>query len=231
MGDCRPHRPQDHRRHLRRHGAARRRRLLGQGPHQGRPLGRLCRALGGQERRGGRPGRPLPDSDRLHHRRGPPGLAQHRDLWHRQDVRSSDRRSSSTRYFDLRPGAIIRDLDLRRPIYQPTAAYGHFGRTDIDAPWETDRPRRRPAQRRRPLDERLGARGPVSDWPSRSISPWPSARRAAIADWRFASWHLPLTPSLLYSRQWRTIARTRSACAPSSPVWRALRGRTWPTSF
>ncbi len=38
--------------------------------------------------------------------------------------------------FDLRPGAIIRDLDLRRPIYQATAAYGHFGREDIDAPWE-----------------------------------------------------------------------------------------------
>ncbi|NLX37502.1 MAG: methionine adenosyltransferase [Chloroflexi bacterium] len=38
--------------------------------------------------------------------------------------------------FDLRPAAIIRDLDLRRPIYQPTAAYGHLGRTDIDAPWE-----------------------------------------------------------------------------------------------
>ncbi|HRF47929.1 MAG TPA: methionine adenosyltransferase [Anaerolineales bacterium] len=42
--------------------------------------------------------------------------------------------------FDLRPGAIIRDLNLRRPIYQATAAYGHFGRTDIEAPWEsTDR--------------------------------------------------------------------------------------------
>jgi len=38
--------------------------------------------------------------------------------------------------FDLRPGAIIRDLNLRRPIYKKTAAYGHFGRTDIDAPWE-----------------------------------------------------------------------------------------------
>ncbi|MDY4127845.1 methionine adenosyltransferase [Peptostreptococcus porci] len=38
--------------------------------------------------------------------------------------------------FDLRPGAIIRDLDLRRPIYKQTAAYGHFGRTDIDLPWE-----------------------------------------------------------------------------------------------
>ena len=43
-------------------------------------------------------------------------------------------------HFDLRPGAIIRDLDLCRPIYRKTAAYGHFGREDIDAPWEkTDR--------------------------------------------------------------------------------------------
>ncbi|HJX38090.1 MAG TPA: methionine adenosyltransferase domain-containing protein, partial [Anaerolineae bacterium] len=39
-------------------------------------------------------------------------------------------------HFDLRPAAIIRDLDLRRPIYRATAAYGHFGRDDIDAPWE-----------------------------------------------------------------------------------------------
>jgi S-adenosylmethionine synthetase len=39
-------------------------------------------------------------------------------------------------YFDLRPGAIIEDLDLRRPIYGKTAAYGHFGRTDLDLPWE-----------------------------------------------------------------------------------------------
>ncbi len=44
------------------------------------------------------------------------------------------------RTFDLRPGAIIANLDLRRPIYRPTAAYGHFGRSDLDLPWErTDR--------------------------------------------------------------------------------------------
>ncbi len=44
------------------------------------------------------------------------------------------------RVFDLRPAKIIEALDLRRPIYQQTAAYGHFGRTDIDLPWErTDR--------------------------------------------------------------------------------------------
>ncbi len=40
------------------------------------------------------------------------------------------------KHFDLRPAAIIKDLDLRRPIYRQVAAYGHFGRTDIDVPWE-----------------------------------------------------------------------------------------------
>ncbi|GAA0222674.1 methionine adenosyltransferase [Metaclostridioides mangenotii] len=40
------------------------------------------------------------------------------------------------KHFDLRPGAIIRDLDLKKPIYRQVAAYGHFGRTDIDVPWE-----------------------------------------------------------------------------------------------
>lgn len=41
-----------------------------------------------------------------------------------------------TKVFDLRPAAIIRDLDLLRPIYAPTAAYGHFGRIDLNLPWE-----------------------------------------------------------------------------------------------
>jgi S-adenosylmethionine synthetase len=40
-------------------------------------------------------------------------------------------------HFDLRPGAILRDLSLRRPIYRQTAAYGHFGRDDLDLPWES----------------------------------------------------------------------------------------------
>ncbi|MHB1627046.1 MAG: methionine adenosyltransferase domain-containing protein, partial [Bacilli bacterium] len=39
-------------------------------------------------------------------------------------------------HFDLRPAGIIRALDLRRPIYHQTAAYGHFGRPDLDLPWE-----------------------------------------------------------------------------------------------
>ena len=41
-----------------------------------------------------------------------------------------------SKHFDLRPEAIIRSLDLRRPIYGQTAAYGHFGRDDLDLPWE-----------------------------------------------------------------------------------------------
>ena len=50
---------------------------------------------------------------------------------------SDDRIAEIVRaHFDLRPAAIIRTLDLRRPIYEQTAAYGHFGRTDIDLPWE-----------------------------------------------------------------------------------------------
>jgi len=40
------------------------------------------------------------------------------------------------KHFDLRPAAIIKYFDLRRPIYRQTAAYGHFGRLDIDLPWE-----------------------------------------------------------------------------------------------
>ena len=39
-------------------------------------------------------------------------------------------------HFDLRPAAIIHHLDLRRPIYKQTASYGHFGRPELDLPWE-----------------------------------------------------------------------------------------------
>ncbi|MDF2684272.1 MAG: methionine adenosyltransferase, partial [Brevibacillus sp.] len=40
------------------------------------------------------------------------------------------------KHFDLRPAGIIKQLDLRRPIYKQTAAYGHFGRNDLNVPWE-----------------------------------------------------------------------------------------------
>ena len=51
-----------------------------------------------------------------------------------------DIQSAVLEVFDLRPAAILRELDLKRPIYAQTSAYGHFGRTDLDLPWErTDR--------------------------------------------------------------------------------------------
>ena len=49
-------------------------------------------------------------------------------------------RVSIVEVFDFRPGAIIDRFELQRPIYEPLSAYGHFGRTDLDLPWEkTDR--------------------------------------------------------------------------------------------
>ena len=89
----RPDRPQDHRRHLRRRGAAWRRRLLRQGPDQGRPLGRLCRALPRQERRRRRSRRPLHDPALLRDRR----LAAAVDLCRPARHRPASTRPSSKR--------------------------------------------------------------------------------------------------------------------------------------
>ena len=80
----RPHRPQDHRRHLWRLRPARRRRLLRQGPDQGRPLGRLCRALSRQERGRRRHRRPMHHPGRLCHRRRRPDVGSGRHPRHRQ---------------------------------------------------------------------------------------------------------------------------------------------------
>ena len=52
------------------------------------------------------------------------------------DAINAENGTAITSVFDLRPGAIVRDLDLLRPIYAQTAAYGHFGRTDVELPWE-----------------------------------------------------------------------------------------------
>ena len=87
-----------------------------------------------------------------------------------------------TTVFDLRPGAIVRDLDLLRPIYAPTAAYGHFGRTDVDLPVGAAGPRRGAARRPRASDSTDHATAPPSTtraprtrrgWPgSSSTCPW-----------------------------------------------------------
>ncbi len=90
---------QDHRRHLRRHGAPRRRRVLRQGPLQGRPLGGLRGALGRQEHRRRRAGRPRRSAGRLRDRRRAPGVGDGRDVRHRArwGHARTDRAARSTR--------------------------------------------------------------------------------------------------------------------------------------
>ena len=176
MGDCGPDRAQDHRRHLRRHGPPRRRRVLGQGPLQGRPLGRLRRALGRQEHRRRRPGRPRRGAGRLRDRRRAPGVGDGRDVRHREDRPRRRSRELVDEHFDLRPGAFREELKLHRPIYQKTAAYGHFGRDDHDFTWErTDKARARCA---RPPGSDLGfscRRASAPAGQSRSMLPRPPA--------------------------------------------------------
>ena len=146
-------RPQDHRRHLRRHGPPRRRRVLRQGPVQGRPLGRLRRALGREEHRRRRPRRPRRSAGRLRDRRRAPGLGDGRDVRHRAGGphARADRAAPSTRSSTCAPGAFREELNLHRPIYQKTAAYGHFGRDDADFTWERTDKAARAARGRRSL--------------------------------------------------------------------------------
>ena len=93
-GRHRPHRPQAGGRHLRRRRASRRRRLLGQRPEQGRPLGRLRGPLRRQEPRGRRPRRGLRGADRLRHRGRAPGVGHDRLPRHRDASRWSPSRLS-----------------------------------------------------------------------------------------------------------------------------------------
>ena len=83
----------------------------------------------------------LRGAGRLRDRQGAPGGPVRRDVRHRDGGRRTGSSEAIREVFDLRPAAIIRDLDLLRPIYAQTAAYGHFGREDAPtSPWErTDR--------------------------------------------------------------------------------------------
>ncbi len=123
----RPHRTQDHRRHLWRLCPAWRRRVLRQGSDQGRSLGRLCRALSRQERGRGRPCRSLHHPGRLRDRRRRSDVGAGRYPRHRQGRREEAREGAAA---DLPadadqhpPYAEAEPSDLPR-----TAAYGHFGR-------------------------------------------------------------------------------------------------------
>ena len=132
-------RPQDHRRHLRRLGPARRRRLQRQGPHQGRSQRRLHGPARGQEHRRRRAGRPLRSAVGLRHRRGRAGERARRyfDTGKIDDERICELVRET---FPLTPKGIIKYLDLRRPIYRKTAAGGHFGRSEPEFTWEGTAP-------------------------------------------------------------------------------------------
>ena len=158
----RPDRPQDHRRHLRRHGPPRRRRLQRQGPVEGRPLGRLRRALGGQERRGRRPGRPLRDPGRLRDRRRAPGLGRGRDVRHREGRPRSTIAAAHRRA--LRPAA-------RRV---PRGAQAPPADLPEDRRLRPLRPRRRGLHLGAHRQGRRAARRP----PASRATPRPSERRA-----------------------------------------------------
>jgi S-adenosylmethionine synthetase len=134
-GRRRPDRPQDHRRQLRRHGPPRRRRVLRQGPDEGRPLGGVRRALGGQER--GRRG--LADRFEVEVAYGigiarPVSLSV--DSFGTGAIADDEILKLVERHFDLRPASIIAGARAAPADLPQTAAYGHFGREDLDLPWE-----------------------------------------------------------------------------------------------
>ena len=139
-GRLRPDRAQDHRRHLRRHGPPRRRRLQRQGSDEGRPLGRLCRPLGRQDRRRRRPGRPRRGAGGLRDRHGAPGVGDGRDLRYRAHRPRAASPSSSPTTSTCAPARSARSSPCigrstrRRPPTATSAA------TMPDFTWErTDR--------------------------------------------------------------------------------------------
>ena len=108
-----------------------------QGPVEGGPLGGVHGPLHRQERGGRRPRRaaarcrsPTPSASPTRCQR------DGGDLRHRQGARGEDRRARCARCSACKPREIIEHLDLLRPIYQKTAAYGHFGRSEKEFTWE-----------------------------------------------------------------------------------------------
>ena len=149
-GRHRPDRAQDHRRHLRRHGAA-----TAAAPSRARirrrSTARPPTPRATWRRTSSPPGSPTAASSRSPTRSASRTRSRvaGRDLRHRDGRRVATIEELVREHFDLRPGAIIRDLDLRRPIYAKTAAYGHFGRDDARLHVGADGQGRRAARGRR----------------------------------------------------------------------------------
>ena len=135
-GRRRAHRPQDHRRHVRRHGPPRRRRVLAARTRR-RSTGPRPTPRAGSPRtswpRGSRTG----SSSRSRTASASPApISLSVETFGTGKIEDTKILQLVERHFDLRPASIIDALDLRRPIYRQTAAYGHFGRADLDLPWE-----------------------------------------------------------------------------------------------
>ena len=138
-GRLRPDGPQDYRGHLRRLCPSRRRCVQRQGPQQGGPFRRLCRPLGRQNVVAA--GLATKCEVELAYAIGvakPVSIMV--DTFGTGTVADEKIEQAVEKVFDLTPAAIIRDLDLRKPIYRQLAAYGHMGREDLGVKWEnTDR--------------------------------------------------------------------------------------------
>ncbi len=123
------HRTEDHRRYVRWHGPARRRRLQWERSIQGRSIGVLRRSLGREERRGRGARAPMRGPAGVCDRCRPARVRRGGYVRHGDASRSLPSCEAIAQVFDLTPKGIIQALDLRKPIYRATAAYGHFGRT------------------------------------------------------------------------------------------------------
>ena len=134
-GRLRPHRPQDHRRHLRRRRQPRRRRVLGQGPDEGGPLG----LVHGRHIAKNIVAAGLAEQVELQIAYAI-GVAEPvsvmADTMGTGKVEEAKIVAAIREIFPLTPKGIIEYLNLRRPIYKKTAAYGHFGRNEPEFTWE-----------------------------------------------------------------------------------------------
>ena len=204
-GRRRPDRPQDHRRQLRRDGPPRRRRLLAARTRP-RSTARPRTPPAGSPRTSSRPGSPTGSRSRSPTASASPGRSRFASSRSGPGkIADAEIQALIERHFDLRPASIIAALDLRRPIYRQTAAYGHFGRPDLDLPWERTDKAALLAVRGRRLPEpepvavgRLSAAsssgGPPADDPGDAADrSRPLARASAAAS--AANWPTSRTPS------------------------------------
>ena len=127
------------------------------------------------------------------------------------------------RHFDLRPASIIAALDLRRPIYRQTAAYGHFGRPDLDLPWErTDKAALLAAEAGLPEPEPVASASAPAD-------PRPAGQGAANAATpaSTASWSCAASPPLTPTAPTSTPSRS-SGMPPAKTIIRPAATESYP---